>query len=283
MIREGLVSQRLSERLELPIVVSVPHAGLVVPEERRELMMLPQNIFLRDVDFEIHQMWQSACAALDITFIKAESHRYAIDLNRQSDQVDAATVRDHSRPAGTVTRGLFWTKSTQNEGLGRGGQDFRPLDPEVAAALVANVWSPYHAALSAALERVRARHGFAMLIDGHSMPSLGTKFHADPLSERPDIVPGNFHGHSELVGLTKQCVQTATSAGFSVKVNDPYAGGGITQRFGQPDRSLHALQIEVKRSLYMNEDSKALILPGLQRLQAFALTFLSRVGELSPS
>ncbi|MGH6820535.1 MAG: N-formylglutamate amidohydrolase, partial [Methylocella sp.] len=98
----------------------------------------------------------------------------------------------------------------------------------------------------------RELFGFAILVDCHSMPSSSM---TRPGGGRPDIVLGDRYGTSCASELTELVAQSLTRLGYSVSRNKPYAGGFITEHYGQPSRSLHAMQIEVNRCLYMDERS----------------------------
>lgn len=266
-----------------PIVLSVPHSGQVVPEERHELMLLPRETFFRDIDFEVQKIWAGPSLKLGIPMIRALVHRYAIDLNRRLDQVDASMIAGHPRPAGAEKRGLFWTRSTQDENLGRGGDAFRPLEAKVAKALIDLVWRPYYAWIQARLFAAKEKFGFAVLIDGHSMPSLGTNFHEDAAKKRFDIVPGNLLNRACHARISELSVECAHELGFSVALNEPYAGGGLTQHFSKLAPGIHALQIEMNRALYMNEESKDLREAGLERLSGYAYRLLEKITALKAS
>ncbi len=107
-------------------------------------------------------------------------------------------------------------------------------------------WEPYHAALRGSVQRTLVQFGVCLLIDCHSMPSLGQATGAD-------FVLGDAHGTScspEIVTRTETCLRRL---GYSVKRNDPYAGGYVTRQYGRPREQVHALQIEIARGLYMDE------------------------------
>jgi len=266
-----------SRKRTSPVVLSVPHSGLEIPVERGDLRALPENVFLRDVDFEVPRLWAEAAYELDIPFVVARTHRYAIDLNRRDDEIDVRSVEGHPAPAGTHPRGLFWIESTQGEPVLS-----RPLSQRSYRMLVDFVWKPYRDLLRVELEETRRKFGFAILIDGHSMPSQGTGYHADPNQVRADIVPGDALGKSCDPRITAMAVATAEAAGLSIKPNDPYKGGNITQSFGRPADRIHALQIEMNRGIYMDEGAFILNPDGVKHLQNFAKSFLTQVTRFKP-
>ena len=112
------------------------------------------------------------------------------------------------------------------------------------------VYKPYHRALRELIVETHSRFGFAVLLDCHSMPS---SVRGGSGRLRPDVVIGDRYGTSCAGELTDATAQCLTRLGYSVSRNKPYAGGFITEHYGQPARGLHAMQIEVNRCLYMDE------------------------------
>ncbi|HWU55863.1 MAG TPA: N-formylglutamate amidohydrolase, partial [Rhizomicrobium sp.] len=119
------------------------------------------------------------------------------------------------------------------------------LDSREADARLSELYKPYHQALAALMEETRANFGVAVLIDCHSMPSA--------LSV-PDIVLGDRYGASAGPQLTTRAEAAFTREGFSVARNTPYAGGYTTTLHGRVAAGCHALQIEINRALYLDED-----------------------------
>jgi N-formylglutamate deformylase len=128
----------------------------------------------------------------------------------------------------------------------------RKLPVAEAARRLAALHLPWHSRLTSLLHQARARHGFAVLIDCHSMPRpAGT--------QPPQIVLGDRHGRSAQPALVALIEQHFQEAGLRVARNNPYAGGYTTEHHGQPDAGIHAVQIEIDRSLYMDT---ARLVPG---------------------
>jgi N-formylglutamate amidohydrolase len=109
--------------------------------------------------------------------------------------------------------------------------------------------------LTRLLEQRRAHFGYAVLLDCHSMPSLGRPGHADPGARRADIVPGDVRGASCAPSISRLLGDHFARAGFAVRPNDPYMGGFITKSHGRPARGVHAIQLEINRDLYMEEEA----------------------------
>ena len=118
---------------------------------------------------------------------------------------------------------------------------------------VETCWRPYHAALEQLLAGAREAHGVALLLDCHSMPSVGGSNQPDAGQRRADMVLGDFHGASCAPRLVDRVEDYLKSCGFSTARNKPYAGGYITQHYARRERGIHTLQLEINRDLYMDE------------------------------
>jgi len=191
--------------------------------------------------------------------IVARVARAWIDLNRGEEDLDPA-LRDppHSGPPQTARArsglGLLPRR------IGRRDLWREPATAESAAARIATVHRPYHAAVAAALDEACLRFGHAVLIDCHSMPSLN--------GLRPArIVIGDAHGKSAGKGVAAEVARTARMQGFAAAINAPYAGAHSLARHGRPTDNVHALQIEVDRALYLDRDLRVPS-EGLRRTQS---------------
>lgn len=181
------------------------------------------------------------------TLLCAEFPRVWCDLNRDWREVDAGMF-DPPPPEDEV---LLTAKVQAGFGVipryvTRGRQIYgHSLPPSEIRARLATAWLPYHEALATLLAEMRARFGYAVLLEIHSMPKL-------PYARPCDIVLGDVHGkscHSDMTALVETLLG---NRGYSVRRNVPYSGGYITQHYGRPDQNMHALQIEICRSLYLN-------------------------------
>ena len=117
---------------------------------------------------------------------------------------------------------------------------------------------PYHAALAGLIEETRRRFGFVFLLDCHSMPStdpgIGSETGDGGRARRLDIVLGDRHGAACHGAIVDRAEAVLAARGLAVRRNAPYAGGYITRHYGRPETGAHALQIEINRALYMDED-----------------------------
>ena len=257
-----------------PLVVSVPHAGSRVPDEDRPLLALSGQQLLRDADVFVDRLFAHAphCGAPLIT---EDVSRYVLDVNRNPDDVDREVCPQRAAPAKPCSRGLIWRMTTEGTAVLR-----RPLTPEEVASRTVRIHAPYHEALRALLEERRAAFGYAILLDAHSMPSLGRVAQTDPGTRRADIVPGDVRGTSCDPRISRLVAEHFEHAGYVVRPNDPYMGGFVTRHHGRPAQHIHAIQLELNRDLYMDEAAlewnatrAAALMPHLESLTAKLAAF----------
>lgn len=248
----------------LPVVVDVPHAGEWIPTEVEDELVVQDKTLRRDLDLYVDQLWQDA-PALGATLIASNVSRYVVDLNRADDDISPETVWGGvkvDKPGYYHDRGVVWRTTTDGTPVMR-----TPLTREGFNRRIALFHTPYHAALAAEIEHVRSIFGFCVLIDGHSMPSQGRRGHSDPGSKRADIVPGDVDGTSCASVVRDMIEAHFRAARFSVRPNEPYKGGWITRHFGQPEDDVHAIQIEINRRIYMDEQTFEQRPEGMARLR----------------
>lgn len=263
----------------LPVVVDVPHAGEWIPDEAMAEMVVGDRTLRRDLDLYVDQLWRAA-PAMGATLIASNVSRYVVDLNRAADDVSPETVEGavaRDLPGYYRDRGVVWRTTTDGTPVMAA-----PMSPEAFARRIATFHTPYHAAIDAELERVRAQFGFAILIDGHSMPSLGRRGHTDAGTMRADIVPGDLNGASCAGSLRHLIVDTYREHGYRVAPNEPYKGGWITRSWGRPRDHIHAIQIEVNRRLYMDEETFRIKQRGMDRLRAACEAVLPQLAAWRP-
>lgn len=241
----------------LPILVSVPHHGERLTQDAIALLdeaNTPglRHEMLQDVDRFTADLWADARGA-GATVLCADMHRYVVDLNRAPDDFSPEAVQGaavKNAPGYYGERGVIWARTTRRTPVWT-----RALTQAEAAARVAAWHAPYHAALRAELDRLLARFGRVALIDAHSMPSQGRAGHGDTGRPRPDVNPGTVNGQACTAALRDAVVTSLQRADLEVRVDDPYKGGWITRHYGQPNQGVEAIQIELNRALYMDEES----------------------------
>lgn len=232
-----------------PLVVSVPHSGTRIPKEDADLIVCDERTMLRDVDLHVDKLYGNV-AGLGGCILGANVSRYVLDLNRSPGDVDARVCPEHPSPAADNPKALIWRQSTDDTPVMGRSLTLREVESRIA-----RVHQPYHAKLRSLLDAKVAKFGYAILVDAHSMPSVGRATHSDTGQRRADIVPGNNHGKSCADSLTALVCNHFEAAGLNVALNTPYSGGWITRSYGQPAEGVHAIQIELNRALYLHEDA----------------------------
>jgi N-formylglutamate amidohydrolase len=249
----------------LPVVLNSPHSGSCYPHDFLAASRLDEKAIRRSEDSYVDEIIDGA-VALGCPLLKANFPRAWLDVNREPYELDPkmfsdnlptyANVRSVRVAGGLGTIARIVSESEEIYA--------KPLSVQDALTRIDAVYKPYHRALRQMVLDTRAAWGVAVLIDCHSMPSTVRGTHGRP---RPDIVLGDRYGTSCASELTDFVGRTLSKRGYSVSRNKPYAGGFITEHYGQPVRGLHALQIEFNRNLYMDERTLAKK-TGFERLQA---------------
>lgn len=221
-----------------PLLVNIPHAGLALSPGLAERLRPPARR-LADTDWHVEKLYAFATAA-GAGLMAATHSRYVVDLNRD--------------PEGRA----LYPGADNTELCPTGGFDGAPLYLDGQAPTAAEIadraaryWMPYHARLAAELETIRARHGHAILLDGHSIVSEAPRFFQGKL---PDLNLGTNEGKSCAPDLAAAAYGVLSSAsGFTHIHNGRFKGGYITRQYGRPAENVHALQLEMAQSCYMDE------------------------------
>jgi len=225
-------------RGDAPLVIDIPHAGTHVPSEVAARLS-PAARAVPDTDWHVEKLFGFARHA-GATLLVATHSRYVVDLNR--DPTGAALY------PGADNTELCPMRTFADEAIYvMGGA---PDAGEITARR-ATYFEPYHELLAAEVERVRARHGYAILLDGHSIRSVVPRFFAGRIS---DLNLGTADGAScaPAVQAAADLVLAGATA-FTSVVNGRFKGGYVTRHYGQPARGVHALQLEIAQACYMDE------------------------------
>ncbi|MCG5241269.1 N-formylglutamate deformylase [Azospirillum doebereinerae] len=225
-----------------PLVISMPHCGTELSPGLAE-RLTPEALTLSDTDWHIPRLYDFA-GKLGATLLSARFSRYVVDLNRPPD--------GKSLYPGQATTGLCPDTLFDGRPLYRDGQ--APGAAEIADRVETH-WRPYHDALEAELARVKARHGFALLYDAHSIRSHMPRLFDGRL---PDLNLGTARGTSAdpaLIARIRSVMETAATAeGLSCVTDGRFVGGHITRHYGRPAEGVHAFQMELAQDRYMDED-----------------------------
>jgi len=220
------------------VLISVPHAGARIHAGRGRNQTVWEA--LADTDWFVDRLVAFA-PELGAGLLVADYSRYTVDLNRPPDD---SPLYDQ---AGT---GMVPTETFAGEALYVPGQG---PDASDKADRIQRYWRPYHDALSAQLETIRQRHGFAILLDAHSIASRVPRLFEGRL---PDLNLGTFAGRSCATDLQEDVAALlAHTTAFSHVINGRFKGGFITRHYGRPDAGIHALQLEIAQACYMNEST----------------------------
>ncbi len=234
-----------------PFFVTVPHSGEEIPSTVTWLSSHEEPVLMADVDRYVDQFYEAKCNDLSIPFIKTNWHRYVVDLNRFPEDIDEDSVQGSANKSGTHSDGFHWVKTKNGLRLMES-----PMTMELHNELTEVCFKPFHQKVVNQYKDLLQNHQKVYQLDGHSMPSMGTNAHRDPGEARAQVVISDQDGKSCSSSFAELVVESYKSVGFEVKMNWPYKGGRITQTYGKPELGQHCIQVELNRSLYMDEASK---------------------------
>lgn len=260
------------EQGHVPLLVSMPHIGTEIPEDLRG-HYVPRALGVEDTDWHLHTLYDFL-RNLGASVLTPRISRYVIDLNRPPD--------DAPMYPGASNTELCPTRFFTGDALYRAGMQPDAQERERRKYLF---WEPYHAALAGELDRLRSQFGRVLLWDAHSIRSEIPWLFEGRL---PDLNIGTASGASAHAAITAAVTQACAShPQVSVAVNGRFKGGYITRHYGQPLQGVHAVQLEMCQSLYMQEvapfsylpELAARIQPMLKEMVSSALTACVRSYE----
>jgi N-formylglutamate amidohydrolase len=268
----------LRDPAPVPVLLAVPHAGRAYPPGIAQAMRNHALASLRLEDRFADLVAEAVARETGAALLVAHAPRALIDLNRSPDDIDWDMVagsppdRRVRHAAGRRARSGLGLVPRRLPGLGELWK--QRLSPDEITSRIARIHEPYHAALADALETLRDRWGAALLIDLHSMPPLGPKRGSDAA---PDFVLGDRFGASCAASLSAAAFDFLSATGRRAAHNRPYAGGYVLDRHGATARGVHAMQVEVCRSTYLDAELRE---PG-QGLAAVARVLAGLVRRMS--
>jgi N-formylglutamate deformylase len=228
--------------VRVPVVAHVPHSSLVIPPAvRAEITLTDDELadeLLRLTDWHTADLF-AGVAELGVTLFVNELSRFVFDPERFLD--------DAAEPTAAHGQGVVYWRGTR-------GQQLRVPDPALRERRVDELYRPYHAALDALVAELLADFGECLVLDCHSFPSLPLPSEIDQASGRPDICIGTDEMHTP-PELASAMESAFAAEGFVVKHNTPFAGTFVPSGFYGRETRVHSVMIEVRRGLYMDEDS----------------------------
>jgi N-formylglutamate amidohydrolase len=234
-----------------PVVFNSPHSGNVYPRAFLAASRLDVPTLRRSEDSFVDEL-TIGVVRRGYPLMRAHFPRCYVDVNREPYELDPRMF-DGRLPSFANTRsmrvagGLGTVARVVGDAQEIYGQRI-PVDDAIRR--IEGLYKPYHRGLRRLFTRVHRDFGAAVLIDCHSMPST-----AGSKDERPraDVVLGDRYGTSCVAAVAETVESTLRAKGYSVSRNKPYAGGFITEHYGNPAAGLHAIQLELNRALYMDE------------------------------
>ncbi|WP_323784485.1 N-formylglutamate amidohydrolase [Thalassovita sp.] len=239
------------ERRNTSVVFASPHSGRDYPASFLRRTVLNQHSIRSSEDAFVDKLFDCA-PRFGAPLLLAGAPRAFIDLNRSADELDPALI-EGVRGVGHNPRiasglGIIPRVVANGRAIYSG-----KIPREEADRRINTYWVPYHTALQKLLSDSYARFGEAILIDCHSMPHEAVDNVERSGVPRPDIVLGDRFGAAAGSEIVEQIETVFLEAGLRVSRNTPFAGAYTTQHYGRPSRRQHVIQIEIDRSLYMNE------------------------------
>ena len=245
-----------------PLFVMSAHSGYHYPKEFLDKVTLAEYQLRYFEDAYIHELIRPADQNVPLTYLTANFPRSFIDLNRDIAEIDAdlfticpndftPLCSDKVRAGYGVIPSRFF-----NQALYKNKHDY-----DYFIKRLDTYYLPFHHKIDQIITSLQNQFGTCLLLDCHSMPSMimttetapDSRSHALPKTGFPDFVIGTLHGQSCHPKIAKIILQYLRDLGFHVVSNKPYAGGYITQNYANPAQNISAIQIEINRSLYLNE------------------------------
>ncbi len=264
----------LPEQQTAPFVFCSPHSGRVYPRALLERSRLDAHTLRKSEDCFVEQLF-AGVADLGAPLIAARFPRAYLDVNREPYELDPELFREPLPDyANTQTMRVVGGLGTVARIVADGEEIYgRPLPLAAALERIERLYKPFHGILEHLITETRRRFGIAVLVDCHSMPSASM---SQTGGTRPDFVIGDRFGASCDAKLTRLFRDAIAQRGYHVQLNRPYAGGFITEHYGQPLKGVHAVQLEINRGLYLDE-AALVTTAGFERLKRNLSLTLFRV------
>ncbi|MFN4056628.1 MAG: N-formylglutamate amidohydrolase [Roseinatronobacter sp.] len=232
-------------------IFASPHSGRDYDAAFLRASVLDQ-VSLRSSEDAFVDLFLRAAPASGAPVLLGAVPRAYVDYNRAATELDPALIdgvaRNSANPRVLSGLGVIPRVVAGGRAIYRG-----KLPMAEAEARLARYWFPYHAQLSAIVDRQRARFGRSILFDLHSMPHDAIAGSSLGKGQAPEIVLGDRFGAACHPDISARVAEIFRASGLRVARNSPFAGAYVVQRYGTPSMGQHAIQIEIDRALYMDE------------------------------
>jgi N-formylglutamate deformylase len=219
-----------------PLLVSMPHTGVYIPENQLQRMTNAGRA-LPDTDWHLERLYDFL-DELGASVLVATHSRYVVDLNRPPDNTNLYPGQDTTAvvPVDTFHREPLYASAN-------------PTEEEIRSR-IQTYWQPYHAKLAEELARLKGAYGYALLWDAHSIFSVLPRFFPGKLT---DLNLGTADGRSCAPGIGEALIKKIGN--YGAVLNGRFKGGYITRRYGDPPNGVHAVQLELSEATYMEESA----------------------------
>ena len=234
-----------------PVIFNSPHSGSVYPPAFLNASRIDVAALRRSEDSFMDELI-AGLSGVGFPVVRVHFPRSYVDVNREPYELDPRMFSGRLPSfANTRSMRVAGGLGTIPRVVGDGQEIYRErLDVDDALRRIETLYKPYHRALRRLINKAHQAFGTVIVVDCHSMPSIGM---ARDEPRRPDIVIGDRYGTSCASVLADTVDNIFGSLGYSLGRNKPYAGGFITEHYGNPASGLHAIQIELNRAIYMDE------------------------------
>ena len=271
------------QRQTISFVFASGHSGSVYPDDFIQASRLDPLTLRKSEDAFVHELF-GAVTDNGAPLLRATFPRAWVDPNREAWELDPRMFEDRLPSfVNTKSARVFAGLGTVARVVANGEEIYnRKLTFDEVAKRIEWAYEPYHAALRGLIDETCKLFGHCIVIDCHSMPSVGGPMDNDPGTQRVDMVLGNNHGATCQARLLHFVEAVLAEAGYTVRINNPYSGGFTTRHYGQPRRGIQTLQIEVNRALYMAEQNIERS-AGFAQLQADVTRLVEALANFEPA
>jgi N-formylglutamate deformylase len=259
------------------VLFNSPHSGSTYPRDFLDLSKLDVGTLRRSEDSFVDAL-VGGVVRHGYPLMRAHFPRCFVDVNREPYELDPRMFEGRLPSfANTRSMRVAGGLGTVARVVGDAKEIYdRRIPVDDALQRIETLYKPYHRALRKLFTKMHRDFGAAILVDCHSMPSSAGHKDERP---RPEFVLGDRYGTSCVGALAETVESTLRALGYTVSRNKPYAGGFITEHYGNPSAGLHAIQLEINRALYMDERRYERTV-GFNRLAADLETVAQRIGEI---